>query len=109
MPCSATSLPSRVTGSAMLWFDGTIQASTQVPFNVADRGLLIGDGIFDTSLVLYRRIFRIDDHLARLGKALAALGISIDLAVVRGAMAAMAERGGEGALRVTVTRGPGPR
>lgn len=87
------------------WIDGP------VPFDVADRGLLLGDGVFDTSLVLGGRMVWRAAHLARLRSHAAVLGFDVEAArleaAVDGALATLA--GGHAALRITVTRGPGPR
>ena len=50
----------------MPWFDGTLYAETTVPFDCTDRGLLLGDGVFDTALVLGGAMVWREAHLARL-------------------------------------------
>ena len=42
---------------------------------VMDRGFLFGDGVYETIPVHGRRLFRVDDHLDRLGRSLKALRI----------------------------------
>jgi branched-chain amino acid aminotransferase len=97
----------------MLWLDGAIFPDSRAPFDLSDRGLLLGDGVFDTALVLNGRVFRAETHLRRLIDALAILRIDADPAAIRQAAAALiphAETPAERhALRVTVTRGPGLR
>ena len=118
------------------WVDGPI------PFDASDRGLLLGDGVFDTSLVLGGRMVWRAAHLSRLTAHARALGFgrvaadetgvigrevlqprhalalrsellvendSVELreAAVDGALARLT--GAHGALRLTLTRGPGPR
>jgi branched-chain amino acid aminotransferase len=74
-----------------------------------DRGFLLGDGLFET-LRLYRgRPFRLSDHLCRLqeGAARVRLGWPDGVeARVAGALAASGMEG-DGALRITLTRGVG--
>lgn len=79
------------------------------PFDLTDRGLLLGDGVFDTSLVVGGHVVFLDAHLARLQADAGALGIETDMDTLRGFALAGVPEGAHGALRLTVTRGPGPR
>ncbi|MCQ0987744.1 aminotransferase class IV [Jiella marina] len=91
-----------------IWIDGGFRpAAGAIAAN--DRGLLLGDGVFDTALVLNGRVFRQADHLSRLMASCAVLGIPVSEARLEAAMVALAERCGDGSIRLTVTRGPGPR
>ena len=93
----------------MLWREGALHDGTVLPFDLADRGLLLGDGVFDTALALGGRVVEEEAHLARLGAAGTALGFAVDLAEARAAMRAVAARHPRAAIRTTVTRGAGPR
>ncbi len=53
----------------MLWREGALHEDTVQPFDLADRGLLLGDGVFDTALALGGRVVEEEAHLARLGAA----------------------------------------
>ncbi|KQT46375.1 class IV aminotransferase [Aureimonas sp. Leaf454] len=86
---------------------GFREASDSV--DAADRGLLLGDGVFDTSLVVGGRVFLREAHLDRLEAALGLLDIPAPRAAIESAMDALAAREGNGSIRITVTRGPGPR
>lgn len=98
----------------MLWFDGALVAGP-VPFDLTDRGLTLGDGVFDTALALDGRLVFEAAHVARLAAATRALGFFVDPERITQAMRAVA--GGAGAIgtgafaaiRTTVTRGSGPR
>lgn len=73
-----------------------------------DRGLLYGDGVFDTMLGLDGLVVRLDRHLDRLAAGADALGIRFDRSDAASRARAVAfGRAGESAVRVTVTRGPG--
>lgn len=93
----------------MLWFDGALTPGP-VPFDLADRGLTLGDGVFDTALSRRGRILFEAAHVARLSAATARLGFPVPPERIATAMRALA---GEGlplaAIRTTVTRGSGPR
>ena len=73
-----------------------------------DRGLLLGDGLFDT-LRLYRgRPFRLEQHLDRLQRGAAVVGIDVPADLrLRVDTAIRSWSGGDGALRITLTRGSG--
>jgi branched-chain amino acid aminotransferase len=66
----------------MFWLDGTLHATSRLPFDVADRGLLLGDGVFDTSLVLGGKMVWREAHVARLLEAATTLGFALDPARV---------------------------
>ncbi len=93
----------------MLWCDGQIIEGNVAPFDFSDRGLLLGDGVFDTALAIGGRIAFEEAHLARLAGSLKLLDIAVDLDGIRQAMQAVAAVAPLAAIRTTVTRGPGPR
>ncbi len=78
-------------------------------FNLTDRGLLLGDGVFDTSLVVKGEIILRDAHLSRLCRDAAALGIDVKQTNLEAIADEALVNGGNGSLRITVTRGPGQR
>lgn len=79
------------------------------PFDLTDRGLLLADGVFDTSRVVGGRIILRRAHLARLAGDAAALGIAVAPEALEALAREAVSGGAEGALRLTVTRGPGGR
>lgn len=93
----------------MFWLDGTLHPTSRVPFDVADRGLLLGDGVFDTSLVLGGRMVWRQAHVARLVAAAATLGFAVEAATIEAAIEAVLAHAKHATLRITVTRGAGPR
>ena len=93
----------------MFWFDGVLHERPVVPFDLTDRGLNLGDGIFDTSLARNGHIFRRKSHIDRMADAAEILGIPFDETLAESALNALAAAVGDGAVRLTLTRGPGPR
>ncbi|WP_375454723.1 aminotransferase class IV [uncultured Methylobacterium sp.] len=93
----------------MLWHEGRLSAGTTLPFDLADRGLTLGDGVFDTALALAGRVAFEDAHVARLATSAATLGFPAPVEAIRAAMRALAATGPRLAIRTTLTRGPGPR
>ncbi|WOJ88925.1 aminotransferase class IV [Methylocapsa polymorpha] len=95
------------------WRDGRLVAPEAAHVSIADRGLLLGDGVFETILVHNGRAFDLDAHLARLETGLGVLGFAeaVDLAKLRADIAhyLTLENAARAVLRLTVTRGVGPR
>ncbi|WP_026608557.1 aminotransferase class IV [Methylocapsa acidiphila] len=96
-----------------VWLDGRLVAPDRAHVPIADRGLLLGDGLFETMRVHKGRAFDLDGHLARLESGLRILGFAraVDLARLRADVTnyLAAEGASEAALRLTLTRGAGPR
>jgi len=98
-----TSLP-----DTLCYLDGEFLPLNQAKVSVLDRGFLFGDGVYESIPVYGRRLFRFDDHMARLERSLAKVGIEADLdretwlARVRRVVAAHPE--GEQLAYIQVTR-----
>ncbi|MEE7451094.1 class IV aminotransferase [Methylobacterium radiotolerans] len=93
----------------MLWRDGAIAPGTVAPLDHTDRGLTLGDGLFDTALALGGRVAFEDAHVARLVASAESLGMPAEAERVRAAMRGLAGQGERLAIRTTLTRGSGPR
>ncbi|MEM9839839.1 MAG: aminotransferase class IV [Pseudomonadota bacterium] len=75
-----------------------------------DRGLLLGDGLFETIRVESGAPLLLDRHMARLARSAERLAMPLDIGVVADRLRAEAQDVSEvSSMRVTVTRGPGPR
>lgn len=73
-----------------------------------DRGLLLGDGLFETVRLYRGRPFRLERHLSRLERGAAEVGILVPVELGTRVGEAIALCGEEdAALRITLTRGPG--
>lgn len=96
----------------MIWKNGELMPA-QGAVDATDRGVTLGDGIFETMAVNDGVPLRVDRHLARLANGSNVLGFSadIDADVIRQAAAALVESNNvaQGALRLTVLRGSGAR
>jgi branched-chain amino acid aminotransferase len=96
-----------------VWQDGLILAPEDAHVGLSDRGLLLGDGLFETVTVCRGRICDLEAHLARLAAGLAVLGFaqSVDIPKLRAGIAhyLTSEAASSAVLRITVTRGTGPR
>lgn len=86
--------------------DGAAQAQVRAD----DRGLLYGDGLFETILVVHGRAPLWSRHMARLADGCARLGLPIPDANVLTHEASVVCAGMDRAVvRITITRGSGPR
>ncbi len=89
-----------------VWFNGAL---TDGPLELdrSDRGLLLGDGLFETILVLNRKPLWGNMHFARLESAAQELGIPFDRDGLDDAVAEVLEGSPQShqVLRVTLTRG----
>ena len=64
---------------SLCYLDGKFLPLNQAKVSVMDRGFLFGDGAYESIPVYQRRLFRFDDHLARLERSLGKLEIEADL------------------------------
>lgn len=99
--------------SEPIWLNGRLTTADAARIDPADRGLLLGDGVFETLAVTDGRPLRLAAHLARLRAGAAVIGLPLALSDedLAAAMAALLGATGSkaGSLRLTVTRGVGPR
>ncbi|ACB94781.1 aminotransferase class IV [Beijerinckia indica] len=98
----------------LFWSDGALFETAVHPYDLTDRGLLLGDGLFDTALVLRGKVHREMAHRMRLLEGLSEIGIAMAPEIIIEAFSVLAHasrtKGIErAALRVMITRGPGPR
>ena len=93
---------------ASIWIDGCPGDALPLP----DRGLDFGDGLFETLLLLEGAPRHLDLHLERLREGLLALAFPDCLTEVKNQIQTVCQAvkfSGEAAMRVTLTRGGGPR
>ncbi len=95
---------------SVVWCDGTFVDTADAHVSVFDRGLTVGDGVFETLRTYGGVPFAARRHLDRLERSAASLGLApLDRAAILEALCAISERNGlgEARLRVTVTAGVG--
>jgi len=92
--------------------DGRLVSDGDAKISVLDHGLLYGDGLFEGIRVRAGRIFRLEQHLARLELGARYLGLDLPLdnearaKIVRDTVRAFGQK--EAYVRLLVTRGEGP-
>jgi branched-chain amino acid aminotransferase len=92
-----------------VWFDDGLHEGP-LPISPLDRGLTLGDGIFETMLVVKGVVIWRKEHLTRMAEAAAWMDIEFPVAKIERAIGALA-RGttSHQVLRLTLTRGAGAR
>jgi len=100
----------------IVWLNGRLVDSAEATVDVFDRGFLLADGIFETLLVVRGRPIWLLEHIERLTAGATALAIpgapgTDDAAAIVEALLAVNGLLEEPrvAVRITHTRGPGPR
>ncbi|HYQ40921.1 MAG TPA: branched-chain-amino-acid transaminase [Polyangiaceae bacterium] len=92
--------------------DGQLVSEGEAKISVLDHGLLYGDGLFEGIRVRAGRIFRLDQHLARLELGARYLGLELPFdtrgraRIVQETVAAFGQK--DAYVRLLVTRGEGP-
>ena len=98
---------------AVIFCNGALWPAERLPLSANDRGLLLGDGVFETLRVYAGKPFALDLHLSLLTAGARALAIPLPDWDIEAAVAeTLAGNGLDSAnasLRITLTRGPGPR
>ncbi len=101
-----------MTAPLALWLDGAIVDAAKLAFAPLERGLLYGDGLFETVGIAGGRALDADAHVGRLVASAHALGFPAPdaSAIAEGIAACLADAGSNaGAIRITWTRGAGTR
>ncbi len=94
-----------------VWIDGQIIDGQEARIPVSDHGLLYGDGIFEGMRATSGRVFRLEQHLARMSYGARALHLQLPgaPALRKIVVDTLAEHGDPDAyIRLIVTRGDGP-
>lgn len=95
-----------------VWIDGEVRDGAEARIPVMDHGFLYGDGIFEGMRSFGGRVFRLDDHMARLRYGARALDLELPggtAAMVEIVQQTLATHGQPDAyIRLIVSRGVGP-
>lgn len=96
-----------------VWLDGALVDIRKASVSPLDRGLLYGDGLFETMRAYQGKPFLLGEHLARLAEGCAALALPMppgkQLAdAVRAVLDANGLGDRDARVRITLTRGAGP-
>ncbi len=106
-----------MTPDPMCYLNGQFTPLHLAQVSVLDRGFLFGDGIYEVVPVYGRRLFRFDEHMARLDRSLSKVRIANPysreqwLERIRPLVASLAEQHGadDQVVYIQVTRGVAPR
>ncbi|MDV7341654.1 aminotransferase class IV [Terasakiella sp. A23] len=97
------------------WFNGELLPLDGVAIPATDRGFLLGDGFFETMAVNSGKIVRFDDHMKRLSDTADKLSLPLPYSVeeiqsgIHDVLVGNQLLKTRAAIRLTVTRGSGPR
>jgi len=95
-----------------VYLNTMLLADTEARIDPVDRGLTLGDGLYETIAVRGGRPARVPAHLARLRRGAAVVGLEVpkDDEALTAVLAEVTRANGidEGVLRLTLTRGPAP-
>lgn len=97
---------------SLVWLNGYLCKAAQAHVSLADRGLTLGDGLFETLRVQNGRVRHLDLHMQRLQHGGTVLGLAVPdaVTVAQAAQALLhATDVQNGSARLTVTRGVAPR
>jgi branched-chain amino acid aminotransferase len=98
--------------SSIIYLNGQLVEATQARVSVLDQGFLHGYGAFETMRAWNGKVFRLDEHLARLTHAAEEIGILLggQMDILAQAVRATLEANDlpDARVRVTVTAGEGP-
>ena len=92
----------------VVWINGERRADEGPHVSARDRGLTLGDGVFETMRARGGTIFRLGRHLARLERSLTVLEIPVPPELHEWVDDAARKAGDDASIRLTVTRGAGP-
>lgn len=94
-------------------FNGVLMAVEEARIDPSDRGFTLGDGLYETIAVRGGRVRRLGAHMSRLQAGAEILGLPLaaspDTLAARLIETMEANGITDGALRLTLTRGPSPR
>lgn len=94
----------------MLWHDGKIFNGSEALLTANDRGVSLGDGLFETLPAFNGKAFLKHEHIARMKASAEYFSISFDQNKIERAIHELSEANKEpGVIRVTLTRGVGER
>ena len=97
----------------IVYFNGTFMVEGETHITLNDRGLTLGDGVFDTMLAVDGQLVDGPAHYERLARHAAVMGIPCAHKVMPENAVELLRRnhftGGRHAIRTTLTRGPGAR
>ena len=99
---------------SVVYLNGDYLRAGEAKVSVNDRGFLFGDGVYEVTPAYHGRLFRWAQHLTRMRKGLAALGIDFDAAALEQVKQGLLARNGldddpAAYVYVQVTRGIAPR
>ena len=95
----------------IVYVDGAYFPPAEAKISVFDHGLLYGDGVFEGIRFYNSRIFKLDEHMARMAHSAELIGLPLPMPIeqIKAAIVETASRSKltDGYIRPLITRGPG--
>lgn len=96
---------------SVVWMNNRLVPAAKATLSTSDRGVLYGDGVFETLRAYDGRVFALERHLERLAAGAAALRLPLPISLEEIGAAVYetltANELDNASVRVTLTRGPG--
>jgi branched-chain amino acid aminotransferase len=99
----------------MIYLNGKFVVPADAKIETNDRGFLLSDGLFETMRSYEGKVFQLKEHFQRLknGAEFLEIPITFSLSELEGIVAELLQKNGladkDASLRLTITRGAGPR
>jgi len=94
----------------VLWYDGQVLESNSVSFDLSDRGLVLGDGLFETLPAFNGIPFLLKAHVDRMVVAAERIGMEMAREPLESVLLQLASADKTACvIRLSATRGTGPR
>lgn len=95
----------------ILWLNGALVEQAAARVAPDDRGFTLGDGLFETVRAKNGALWHLHAHLARLAAGARVLGLPLPQVDFKAAALTVLEKNGlsDGVVRITLSRGSGPR
>jgi branched-chain amino acid aminotransferase len=100
-----------MTSERLAWVNGRLVGESEPSLSLLERGLTLGDGVFETMLATRAKLFRSSEHLDRLAQGASLLAIDLPPAehLLAAALDTLSANSlSEAVVRLTVSRGPDP-
>ena len=96
------------SAEGVVWIDGELFAEADARISIFDHGFLYGDSVYEAVRTFGGHPFLLEEHLQRLVRSAAGVGIPVPETVRAAVAAVVAHSSGERLLRIILTRGVGP-
>lgn len=93
----------------MIWINGKVHKQEEAKISIDDRSFRYGDGLFETIIIVNKKLYQLDFHFDRLAQGLNAIKIRLNTEQLMASAIDFVAKLGiiQGFLRINITRGTG--